>query len=184
MGLGWSPRNFAIFYHYSTPHGLKLIGLSVEKSNSSSCTLIKKKTRHINVAETLCMCVCVGGGWGRGVCACVCVRGHISSLISLPSSDGSEKLSCIFTHDIDASVLEFAWSFKHDFLRAENELYDSYKQLHWLHFIRKFEMFWYPLGTHTKLNVEKQTLARCLGIITVEFPCKTQDLSSNTFGSF
>ena len=67
------------------------------------------------MAESLCMCVCVGGGGG----ACVCVRGHISSLISLPSSDGSEKLSCIFTHDIDASVLEFAWSFKHDFLRAE-----------------------------------------------------------------
>ena len=62
------------------------------------------------------VCVCRGGGgggvWGvvggGGVCACVCVRGHISSLISLPSSDGSEKLSCIFTHDIDASVLEFA----------------------------------------------------------------------------
>ena len=84
-----------------------MIGLSVEKSNSSSSTLIKKKTRHINVAESLCMCVCVSGG-GGGVCACVCVRGHISSLISLPSSDGSEKLSCIFTHDIDASVLEFA----------------------------------------------------------------------------
>ena len=49
-----------------------------------------------------------GGGGGGGVGACVCVRGHISSLISLPSSDGSEKLSCIFTHDIDASVLEFA----------------------------------------------------------------------------
>lgn len=120
----------------------------------------------------------------RSVRVCVCEGAHI--LFDLPPK---------FRRLWKTKLYFYAWHWcfcfgicliiQTWFLKSRNELYDSYTQLHWLHFIRKTSlMFWYPLRTHTKLNIEKQTLARCLGIITVEFPCKTQDLSSNTFGSF